>query len=590
MIASILGGILLFFPFLLITLFKDKKKGFVCILFFSIIFYTVLAFFTQLFGVFYYWVIVLFSFLADIIALGFLWRFRQRISFKIFKIDWVVILVIIIAFLSLWQVHYNYTGKINLATDITVSYHEVKNMEYVYPYFSDEWYAVSLIKHSINYHALPLWNDLNNSFFPNLEMFFHSFVAEIMLILNLDPLTQYTLISILFNVLIICLAYIFLRINKVSKLASAIASLSILYITCGANLPGVWHFIPVHLGIIFVLMGFCFISLDNFFLAGLASLLVIIFYGPLFIFYGPGLFVFAVLKFIKKTENVFRTFSYFFIALFLILPIIYIIFKVFPPGGFLGYVIKKLYYVSYSGLNIPQLFFFDVIPVWSICLFILGLSKILKNKLWLFSIFSLASFCWIFYSFNINRVVIEYERVVFFTSIVVVLISGFGLDWIEGRFRDFKFPVFKYTGGAVLIIFLLAHPFYTRTNNWDRLVLVNSINAVKSYPKSPANKYLTEDDLKIFQDIKNKRFLSIPWKGLVIGISTGNYPVGAKEGTMSAGSIQSVDEFIGSDCMGKLQVAEKEKLDYVYFSGFDCPGFKKINESSEKLILYKIEK
>ena len=383
MIASIIGAILLLFPFLLITLFKDKKRGFVYVLFFLILFHTALAFFTQFFGIFYYWVIVLFSFLVN---LGIILFFVRQIKFSsLFKIDWVMVLVIIIAFLSLWQGHYNYTGKINIAKDTTVSYHEVKNMEYVYPYFSDEWYAVSLVKHSINYHALPLWNDLNNSFFPNLEMFFHSFVAEIMLILNLDPLAQYTLISILFNTLIICLAYIFLRINKVSKLASAIASLSILYITCGANLPGIWNFIPMHLGIIFCLIGFCFMAMDKPLIAGLASFPVIFFYGPLFIFYGTGLLVFLAFRFKESIKRHIAKITPSLIIFFLSVPVFYIILMISPLANSLKYIISRVFYVSLYGPNIPIMNFFNIIPIWTILIAILGLIYIFKNIKWFFS-------------------------------------------------------------------------------------------------------------------------------------------------------------------------------------------------------------
>ena len=602
----IFGLILLVVPFLLVSLFKDKKRGIIYVLFFLIIFHTFLAFLTQFFGVFYYGVI---SGANLLVVLGLLvWSrcrfYRHRGSstaspsgflkiIRLNKIDWVVFIVAIISVLTLYQVHYNYTGKFSMVNDVLFQYHEAKNMKYVYPYFSDEWYAVSLVKEAINNHSLPLKNPFDNSFFLNLEMFFHSFLAEIMLFLGLNPLTQYTALSIFINTLIILLAYLFLRLNNVSKLASAISSLLILYITSASNLPGIWHLIPISMGIIVSLIGFCFLSLNDFKMALLSFLFVILFYPPLFVFYGVGLLVY-LFGFPRIKEKTFEIIK-FLIILFSAAAVLYIVLILSPLAGAINYIFSNLFYRSFTGNFMPQFNFYNIMPWTVVLLAVFGLYFVSNNKKWLFYQFILGIFFWIFYMFSNYRVIIGYERVVFFTSILAALISGFGIQEIK-KYLNLKFekikPIFKYVEAAAVILFLFFIPFYTQGENWRKLVLTNYFIQANSIPMAPANNYLTDEDLRIFKDIKQKKFFSIPWKGTVIGIATNNYPVVTKGGTITMNAKNPIiyQQFMNFDCDKKLQLAKEKNIDYIYSTPFLCQNFQKIDEGSEGFALYLFKK
>jgi len=604
MINLFIGLILLSAPFLLISFFPDKKRGFAYILLFLLLFQTILALLTQLLGIFYYQVIIFCTLVADIILL-FLYfktkrtgKFKLNFSFRLKNIDWVLLFVIIVSIASLYQVHYHYTGKISLATDRVVSYHEVKNMVYPYPYFSDEWYAVSLIKGAINNHYLPLKNTLNNKFFLNLELFFHSFLAQIMLIFGLDPLLQYTVLLIVFNTLIVLLIYLFLRINNVSKLSAGICSLLTLYITCGANLPGMWHLIPFNFGIIFFLLEIFFIEIRDIKSALLSTLLAALFYPPLIPFYFLGFALFLALTIKIPPQILSKIVPRVLLFLFFIILLIYAS-PVYPfLSGAVDYILSRIFFVSFVAPFIPRLLFYNIIPIPAIILAFWGLYVAIKNRKWvLLSVLILGAIFWFFYSFTTHRFFAEYERIAVFTSIIVVIISAFGLSYLEEyikiKFKKEVNKIFKAAEVIGMLLFLVFLPTYTKTDRWLKLVSVYPKNQANFdylvYPKSPANRYLTEDDLRIFKDIKGKKFLSIPWKGTVIGVATDNYPVLTKEGTISIGSNKILDDFLKANCEEKIRVAKKHRLDYIYIYKFDCPGFKEIDKSKEGLVLYKLE-
>ena len=593
MFTLFLGLVLLAIPFLLVELFSDKKRGFIYVLFFVLLFQTVLAISTQSLGVFYYNVIFYATLLADVAVVVAYFAVRikngQKFSFGFKNIDWIIIAVAAIAFLSLYQVNYNYTGKINIATDLTVSYHQVKNMVYPYPYFSDEWYAVSLVKGAISNHSLPVKNILDNSFFLNLELFFHSFIAEIMLLLGLNPLTQYTILTIFFNSLIILLIYLFLRISKIPKLTAGVCSLLALYITCGGNLPGLWQLIPFNFGIIFFLLSLCFMEIGDSKTVFLSVASASIFYPPLVPFYFIGLIVFLFSKMPKK--HLLRTVFFGILSLIIISTFFYI--SVLKSS--LKYIVSRIFFITPVAPLIPQFYFYDIIPLLAILLAIFGVFNLYKSKKWvLLSELILGVVFWAFYSFTVFRFFAEYERVVIFSSIIVVIISGFGLLRLEGyirmKFETFGEKIIKITEVAILFIFLLSVPFYTQGENWAKLVEVNPANGDIAYPKSPVNQYLTTDDLKIFKNINGKRFLSLPWKGTVIGVATGNYPVLIKQGTLVIGSNDMLIDFLRADCPGKNNIAKQFNLDYIYIYEFSCPNFEKIDQSDEGLTLYKVKK
>lgn len=524
-------------------------------LFFWILFEAGLALTTQALGIFYFWPV----FLVNILALAiFLYFSIKNKTWKKIKMDWMLVFVFLISIASLWQVHYKYSGKINLATDMSVGYHDVRNMSYEYPYFSDEWDAVGLIKYSINSHSLPFTNPFDKSFYINFAAPFFSFLAGLMLVLRLDPLTGFNYFAIFINTLIVVICYAFLRINKLSERICAITALSVLYISCGSNLPGIWYLLPVHMGIVFSLLGFCFMALNKRNLSILCAFAVLLFYPPLIIFYGLALVIFLMPK---------------------------IDFKKF---GVASQLTDRLFYPSLSGNYIPQYYFYNIIPVFSLIFFAFGILHVFKNLKWLFSQIVLGIAFWILYSFVSFRIIIDYERIVFFTSIIVIIISGFGLAKVF-EMLDKKWPTSKHIPIVLLVGFVLFIPFYTSQESWQKFILINPVNGYQVYPKAPANNYLTAEDISLFSGIKNKKFLSIPWKGLVIASATENYPAVTKEGIISIGNANLIAQFLNADCEGKTSLAKKQKLDYIYLYQFDCQGFEKIGTSQEGFTLYKFQ-
>jgi hypothetical protein len=328
-------------------------------------------------------------------------------------------------------------------------------------------------------------------------------------------------------------------------------------------------------------------------LGTLALTLAAIFYPPFLIFSVTTIIAVLLHKFFQDKNKMLKAISSVFAGLLAMVLIFYAMLMFSPYADFISKLSQRIIYISFLGQNMPQFNPFSIIP-WQIILSaIVGIPFVYKNKKWLFYTFLLLTVFWFFYSMIIYRLVIEYEKIVFFASMIAVLIAGFGFDrivnYFELKVQKARIIWLKWAEIAILCLFAVFLPFYTQRESWNKLVLVSQANGAVFYPKSPANNYLVPDDLRVFKDIKNKKFLSIPWKGTVIGVATDNYPAITKEGTISVGNEVDAYAFSGFDCKGKTEIAKKYGVDYVYMYSFDCPEFSKIDASKEGFILYKFK-
>ena len=588
---SLLGIFLFFFPFFSLFFVPEKKKYFLFLVFLLISFYSFFSFFLQFFKIFYRSHLLFLAILFDLFFFIFFLKKRKgkRIILPDLKEFFFFSLLIFISFLTLYQVHWNYTGKINLATDFSPVYHEVKNMKYPYPYFSDEWFAVLLIKESIKNHSLPLWDPLNQTPFLNFELLFHSFLSGLFLLFNFSPLNFYVVFSLFFNLLIILIIYLFFRINNFSFFSSLLFSLFTLYLTCGANLPGIWHFIPIHLGIIFFLLALCFSSFQDSLKTFLSFIFAFLFYPPLFIFSFLGGIIFFFKKFRLKKDWFSSKKRFLLFTIFLLFVFIFLFFLFLKWQKI---ILSKIFFESSYGSHwTPNINPFYIIPFPVIVFALLGLPYIFrKNKILFFS-FLLGGLFWFFYSFSSKRFIIDYERVVFLSSLLSVLISIFGWQKTKDFFERIKKEAKKifFFGELIFLCFFIVFiPFYTQREDWQKITVLNLISKEEILPKAPANQYLSANDLIIFQNIKGKKILTLPWKGTVLAAATENIPLLVKEGMMAKGTPNFLKDFLESDCNIKEKMIKQLKIDYLYLNQeISCKNIKKIKETKEGLILYQ---
>jgi hypothetical protein len=421
-----------------------------------------------------------------------------------------------------------------------------------------------------------------NEAFLNPLVGFFSLIAEIFLLTHVTPLTSYVVFAIINGVLICALVYLVCRIYCVSRFISIFAMLSLPYIVNGANIPGLWHLLPFTVSLLFLLLLLIALKKQEKYVGWLFAVLAVIVYPPMIIFIAP-LIIF-----------------YFRIYGLMLLGVVMIILTILVTlnHSFASSIGKIVSFILRDNLvgGIPSFAVWNAIPIFLLPFTAAGAYFLFKKRQYSLLIPMLTGYVfWLVYAFTRFVLIIDYPRVVIITSVLSIIAAALGLVY----FRDYLLKHKTYTHllnqqkisiiKVVLIVLFAVLAFhYPRFNPWQKMVLNIStpegVQVIKPLPS--INRYLIEDDLQLFQSFSNKIFISPPWKGLVIGAATHNFPLDSKSSTIT-NSILPYAKFMAGSCWQKGVYASRYDIEYVYSYQFSCRKFNAIGTSTEGLILYR---
>ena len=587
----VIALLLTLIPFLLVFCCKNRVYGFLSVFTAIVGFHLFLAIVTQAFHVFNYPVVigahVIFGLVAIVILIKNRDRFREGVSetqfHSLFRLKNLVVFAVFgIIFFELWSVHFNYTGAI-----ATINGNErVQSYSDPYPIFSDEWAGVAFSNYAIASSSLPLVNPLwENSPFFTFLMPFHSMVAELFLFFDCTPLYAYAYLAIWAGMIICFFAYLFLRAHNVSTLFSALTVLFLPFIANGNNLPGLWYILPVGGGLIFLIVCAIADRIDKDRLVCASALVSFILYPPILVFLGP-LFI-ARYLYLSRVKKIVKN------------PLLVWGIVVIVCAGAVFYFSDKLFldqYIFRTNLlgGIPSFPLWVIVPWFLLPFFAIGVWSLCMKKMYPLVVSIGGGFIfWICYAFTMNVFVIDYPRVVFVCSVLIVIVAGLGLDWFGKKTAAYLHvdkPLYSGIAGIIVIlVFFVASFSYTSMSIWNKLVLHgydNQGNAIVINPIPPSNQYLTPDDIRFFDTVHNQVIVTVPWKGLAIGAADYDYPLQSKASEIT-NNVFLTQDFINGTCNDKNFWVHYFGIAYVYMPPFNCPNFISEGTSSEGLVFYK---
>lgn len=559
---TLFGCILLLLPFLHIFFYKDKIKCFFYVSSAILIFNLLTVLILQYFGIFTYQIVLVISILSCLISL----LLHKKRPISMVKVSIPFIVAITIVGVQFARVHYEYSGPVETLNGVE---HVTKDT-YMFPLFSDEWIVSGLAQYSINESTLPTVNPFTKLKKENFLIVHSSLVAQFFLITQIHPVTDFAFFPIFLGIVVCVHVYMFLRGGSISPVVSALTVLFLPLITQAGNLPGLWFAIACIFSLVPYFIFLAGLLYEDRYLYVTGSLLAFIIYPPILVCIVPAYILYFFKKSISKTIV-----SMFIIMLVAFIPVIFypsltsFIVRANLDGGIISYP------------------FFSIMPMIVIPFVLAGLYKIYQHKKYfMLGPVVMGLLYWIGYVFFENVFVIEYPRIVMVASILLVTYSAYGFMFIE------KWLMRPYIQAGILVCFLGVTIYYPIEKNWSKFITNPSEDFSSTrivFPSMPINRYVKEEDLTIFKDIKETSFIAPPWKGLVIGIVTPNKPLETKHSIMRS-RIVEYKEFMSMSCEQKNRTMKRYNVGYVYSARFNCPHFEEVTQTSEKLILYRFIK
>ena len=402
--------------------------------------------------------------------------------------DWYFILLLVLAVSFLALPHYNYSGLISHATEPEQTL--VEGYNYTYPYFSDEWYSIALAQQTITDQGFPQTHPLAANTPParNLEAPFHGLIAQLAVFFRLNLLEHYIILSLIINTLIIGALYLVNRKLGAFPIAALIAAIGALFITTGANLPGLWNLLPITLGVLPLCLSFVFLMSNQRWLYLVASALALVYYPPLIVFVLPilGLQLIYNRRWLTTGASM--------IGLTIVAAGVVFILSGIGSNLSLTELAREtlgtLWYRSYTPNALPQYSLWNIVPGLTLLAALVGIIQVRWHDRWLATGIVIGFGFWLVYYQNDGRFIIEYQRAIVVTALLLTALSSLGwhtlLSWLVSGTKRWRVPQPTLAiSMATIVILLLLWPGYTQRDNWQQLTLLELATNKHLPPSAP---------------------------------------------------------------------------------------------------------
>lgn len=606
MLQIIVGAIIILFPFILLIRFKNKVEGFAVLSSSLICTHIFVALVTQSSNTFLYSMVLGIHVVIACISLILFIRYRtvdsssstqnelpKKITHIVYE-NLFPALIILLGLFLLYTIRFNYTGVV----DTPFGIRQVAHSSYTYPLYSDEWVGSALSNYSIHQNKLPLVNPLfKNEPFINFLVASHAVFAELLLVLSLNPFTQYIYLAILNSIALCIVTYFILLTYGVRKNIAIIMGLCILLITNSGNLPGAWFLLPYTASLTVFLLAIVGHQIKNRLVLVLSIIASLLLYPPMIVFIIPFLYGVYIDGGYKKISNLKQYLMYVLgMCIFVATTLLLFMSRSFE---FTNLYIQAKDFIFRSRLDEGKVMFdiWNVIPMFIVPFIPIGLYQALKQKkAFLLAPVIAGTMFWIYYRLYSTVFLIEPSRVILITSILFLIFSGIGLEALYKyclrndiySFQKDKILNFgiKSLISVFLVLFIVNFP---KLSLWNKnpLTITTGSKEYTYIPAPPVTRYLTESDVSLFKSYSGKVFISPPWKGLVIGAVTGNFPLESKASTLTNTKLL-YSVFMEENCEGKEKLIKKHKISLVYSTEIRCPNLvDTVGVSDEGLILSK---